>query len=195
MHTLASSNAEAIQQIAAVYIPDGSLVLDGTYGKGRFWAWEHNLNLTSLDIVGSPAQIQGDFRCLPFRDETFDACVFDPPYYGHGTQMQEDSGTSNQLPWFLRRTEPTRNLYMRGLLEASRVTKNRGIVVVKCTDGCDYHPMLPWVTGLRIGRFLDTVIRTNPSLRNWAASGNVRKKLRTCHSYFIVLQNSYYGRT
>jgi len=195
LHTLASSNAEAIQQVAAVYIPDDSLVLDCTYGRGRFWAWEHSLNLVSLDIVGNPAQIRGDFRCLPFRDETFDACIFDPPYYGHGAQTQEQFGASNQLAWFLRKTEPIRNLYMKGLLEASRVTKNHGIIVVKCTDGCDYHPMLPWITSLRIGKFLDSVIRTNPSLRNWTPNTAPRKKLRTCHSYFIVLQNAYFGRT
>lgn len=193
-YTLATTNAEALERISEVYFHPGDTILDATFGKGGFWKWDYAaFNLVTADIqpVGT---LQADFRALPFRDQTFAVGIFDPPYYGHGAQIKSQYGRSNQSVEFLRKNEPTRNLYMKGLLELSRVIRNQGIIVVKCTDGCDYLRMADWIVGLRIGKYCDTVIRTNANLRNWHSNKGTKRKLRSCHSYFLVLKNAYFGR-
>lgn len=184
--TVASTNHDAVKQICDVYVPSGSLVLDCTYGKGMFWKFEHQLNLVTLDKY-LPAQIKGDFCALPFQNRVFDAVVFDPPYYSGGGKPQQND-------WFIRKEDVmVRDLYLKGLMECSRVTKNKGIIIVKCSDGCPYDAMLPWILGLKIGTYKDVVIRINLGLRNFRTPGKIHK-LKTCHSYFIVLQNINHQR-
>jgi len=198
MWSYANNNAEAIKRISEIYIPTGSLVLDATFGKGRFWAELLDAEITVVAQDINPAlalDVCGDFRRLPFHDQVFDVGVFDPPYYGHGTAIKEQAAASasRQNVWFVNpEQEPIRNLYLKGLMELSRVVRNKGIIVVKCTNGCDYSDMPTWLRGLRIGRVVDEVVCINPAIRNW--HGGEKKKLRTAHSYFLVIQNAYYGR-
>ena len=184
--TVADKNRDAIKQICDVYVSPKSLVLDPTYGKGMFWKFEHGLNLVTSDKF-LPAQIKADFCCLPFETAKFDAVVFDPPYYA-------GEGDPKQTKYFIReKGVSVRDLYVLGLVEVSRTVKNKGIIVVKCTDGCPYYPMMPWILNLGSGKYLDVVIKINLGVKNFHPS-KVHHKLRTCHSYFIVLQNINTGR-
>lgn len=60
-----------------------------TYGKGSFWKKIDldDYRFVSMDIEPI-AQVQADIRKLPFRDESFDIAVLDPPYV-------HNSGTRN----------------------------------------------------------------------------------------------------
>jgi len=181
-----------VKQICGTYIFDGSKVLDCTFGKGMFWKFEHNLELVTLDRF-LPAQIQGDFRFLPFKDQIFDAAFFDPPYYVGAQTISKSrmmKTSSNFEPQ--KSQDNVRNLYMKGMMECSRSVKNKGIIVVKCSDGCPYYPMMSWIVDLKIGKYKDVVIRTNMAIRNFRTPGKIHK-MKTSHSYFIVLQNSYQG--
>ena len=198
MYTYAFSNSDAVQRICEVYVTQGQLVLDCTYGKGNWWKWPHSgkLQLVASDLY--PQQqgtLRATYHALPFKDAMFDAAFFDPPYYGHGSKTRGEPTASKQTGSFYgNRQEPTRNAFLRGLVELSRVVKDKGIIVTKVTDGCDYYPMVPWVVGLRIGKFVDSVILVNQALRNWTPNKTARRKLRTCHSTFVVLRNHHYGR-
>lgn len=75
------NSAACIQDIFQLHFPDVKSVVDVTYGKGRFWDWNHTLNITGCDIdPQSPATIQADYRQLPFETNSFDVLVFDPPF-------------------------------------------------------------------------------------------------------------------
>lgn len=192
-YSFAESNAEAMSRIAEVYFKQDDLILDMTFGKGTFWKEiAGQFRGVCLDIDPTiRVNVRGDFRRLPFPDETFDVTVFDPPYYGHGSSLPHDK-TRQVQEFFNESDEPTRNLYLKGLMEAGRVTKNKGLIVVKCTNGCEYTDMPTWIRGLRIGRVIDEVISVRLALRNWHPG--VKRKIRTVHSFFLVLRNSYYGR-
>lgn len=75
------SSARTIAKILRVLFPDAATVLDSTWGKGRFWDGSWTGWVVGLDISphGRP-HVLGDFTQLPFRDESFDVVIFDPPY-------------------------------------------------------------------------------------------------------------------
>jgi len=202
MYSYANSNGEAMLRIAEMYLRrPGISVLDMTFGKGRFWTelvdWD--IDLVALDIASMDGiNVRADFRRLPFPDQAFDAAVFDPPYYGHGKQYRTETlKNPKQNAWFNAAVlgEPVRNIYMKGLLEACRVVRNGGPIIVKCTNGCDYPDMPSWIRGLRIGKSLDEVVLINPAVRKFVPSPGKQKKLRTAHSIFLVIQSAYFGRS
>lgn len=78
------NNAELIADLAELGYLSGR-VLDPTYGLGRFWNQHRPDDLTAVDIDPRRGVIRADFRSLPFSDNTFNACTFDPPYKLNGT--------------------------------------------------------------------------------------------------------------
>jgi hypothetical protein len=117
-------------------------VADVTYGLGSFW---RNIDLGQYRLLKSdlapllPKAGQGfsdviaaDFRCLPYRDETFDVVVLDPPY-AHGGQTMKRSIND----CYLNNNgsgKAIRELYRGGIAEAHRVLKTKGLVMVKVGD-------------------------------------------------------------
>jgi hypothetical protein len=75
------TSAQTVAKMLRVLFPDAATVLDATWGTGRFWDGSATVRVTGLDISphGRPA-VMGDFTRLPFRDQSFDAVIFDPPY-------------------------------------------------------------------------------------------------------------------
>lgn len=78
------TNAHLLADAARLGYLDGR-VLDATYGPhGGFWKVWRPDDLTTSDRYAA-AHVAADFRVLPFRDQAFDAVVFDPPYKLSGT--------------------------------------------------------------------------------------------------------------
>lgn len=78
-----ASNAELIADGVRPlgWLPDDALVLDCTYGKGRFWTKYRPPRLVGVDLNPLKAEhVQADFVRLPFPDHCFDVVVFDPDY-------------------------------------------------------------------------------------------------------------------
>ncbi len=130
-----STNADLIADVHRLgYLNDDDVVLDPTYGLGRFWQrWRPPfLMACDLNIDRSPMVQSVDFTDLPFDDREFDAVVFDPPYKLNGTpsgKMDEDYGVDEVTRWQDRHT-----LIRRGIAEAFRVLKPGGHLLVKCQD-------------------------------------------------------------
>lgn len=196
MRTVAYSSSEGIKNISEIYFEDNFSIIDLTYGKGSFWKFPYNFKLDRNDMKVQGLEFNFDFRNIPLKDQSYDVTVFDPPYYGHGIKNKVDPTIKYGLiDNFVTLDDCIRNLYIKGLAEASRITKNNGIIIVKTTDGCDYYPMLPFILNLRIGKFLDQVIVVNNNIENFHQSKDKKKsKLRTVHSNLIVLRNSYFAR-
>lgn len=60
---------------------DTMTLLDPTYGDGKWWAEYVPPNLVYHTRRTHP---EWDFRSMPYGADTFDGCVFDPPYCGKG---------------------------------------------------------------------------------------------------------------
>jgi tRNA G10 N-methylase Trm11 len=119
-----------LAEVARLGYLDG-VVVDPTYGRGRWWTIfkpdpliAHDLN--TLDGV--------DFRNLPEADESVDAVAFDPPYKLNGTPSLGDFDNAYGLdvgyvPWQKRH-----RLIRLGIIECARILKRGGRLLLKCQD-------------------------------------------------------------
>jgi hypothetical protein len=127
-------NGPLIAQAAKLWIQDDDIVLDVTYGRGRFWTEFKPTNLITHDIA-----LDGvDFRALPEPDESVDVVVFDPPYVsigGRTTSTIEDFNARYGLTDAPKSPLETSDLMAGGIREAGRVLVPRtGRLMVKVSD-------------------------------------------------------------
>lgn len=125
------TNARAIADLASLGLI-GASVLDMTHNQGRFWRMWQPETLVRMDLDEKMRiDVQADARRLPFRCESFDTVVFDPPYKlnGAGGSCSEDVGYGVADGWTDRSP-----LYRAGLAEALRVVRQKGTIVVKFQD-------------------------------------------------------------
>lgn len=130
-------NAGMIANVARLYIPDGAVVIDATWGRGNFWTRTDTsrFRLVGSDLASEHARILADFRSLPFRSESADVMVLDPPYILRPEsgrfidQRYRNSETTEGLTY-----EGILGLYRGGLAEAARVLRRGGTCWVKCQD-------------------------------------------------------------
>ena len=134
-----ATNDEVFPDVLKLFVAEGSLVADVTYGKGVFWK---NIPPGAYDVRATDLRDRVDCRKLPYGDATFDCVVFDPPY------MHTPGGTAHQNHqnfehyYYNNRTEngakkyheAVLDLYFKGAAEAYRVLKPKGIYIVKCQD-------------------------------------------------------------
>lgn len=123
-------NGEMIADVARLGYIDG-LVLDCTYGLGRFWTEfiPDLLTGTDINLERSPLGIPIDFTDMPFENQSYDTVVYDPPYRLSGTpDRNEDSDYGiEQMDW-----QERYDLLLTGLVECCRVAKKR--ILAKCMD-------------------------------------------------------------
>lgn len=126
-------NGPLIAAAAVLWIQPDDAVLDVTYGRGLFWTEYRPANLTTHDI-----EMDGvDFRRLPEPDSTFDVVAFDPPYIAQGgreTSTMPDFMDRYGLVDVPKTTRELDLLIWGGMVEAKRVLKSGGRLLVKCMD-------------------------------------------------------------
>lgn len=75
------NSAACIQDIFQLHFSEAESVADVTYGAGRFWKWDHGLNIVGLDLAPNRgAAIGADYRHIPLQDKSIDVLVYDPPF-------------------------------------------------------------------------------------------------------------------
>jgi hypothetical protein len=125
------TNADMILAVVELgYIQPHDDVIDLTYGRGKWWTKYKPGSLAHSETW--------DFTALPYGlDAIFDVAVFDPPYVSTGGRK------TSTIPDFNDRygtaTTPknpylTHEKNMRGLKNAMRVTKPKGLILYKCMD-------------------------------------------------------------
>lgn len=129
------SNAHLIADVAALgYLRDDWLTLDSTYGRGAFWTLYRPHRLVSGDMSKGQPDVRFDYRHLPFADCTFDAVVYDPPFKLNGTS----SKTSDVDERYGVEEADTRENRLASILSGAedniRVTKHKGMFLVKCQN-------------------------------------------------------------
>lgn len=196
LSVVSGDNGTLIAQAAKLWIKPTDRVADVTYGKGNFWTEFRPRKLVTHDIA-----IDGvDFRNLPYRRNSFDVIVLDPPYVSKGgrdTATIDEMDAAYGMYEAPRTPEEVDSLMWAGLAEAKRVLRPGGRIFVKCMDYISsqkYHPMHFTVFGqARLTGFdlLDMFIFTRkksgpqPKLN---PDGTTRRQVHShrAHSYLMI---------
>ena len=215
------SNDVVFPSVLKLYVPEGSKIADVTYGKGIFWKnvdrAKYRLSASDLKKHGLPRECTAgvDSRRLPYKDESFDAIVFDPPYMhtpggtvhnGHQNFEEYYSNNAEQDATILKEIweetngkppkyhEAVIDLYYRSAKEAWRVLRETGVYIVKCADEvCTNTQRLTHVEIINelqgygfIVEDLFVVVRTNkPGVSRLK---DKQYHARKNHSYFLVFR-------
>lgn len=141
----AGDNSEIFPKILELHLPKGSVVADVTFWKGVFWR-----NIADDAYVLKPTDLKTGIDCrhLPHASGTIDCVVLDPPYM-EGLFRQDESfageGTHDAFrDHYSNGTRPANlekkwhdsvlELYVQAAVEAQRVLKAKGLLIVKCQD-------------------------------------------------------------
>ena len=179
------TNADLIPHIFSLYVPRGSTVADVTYGRGVFWS---KIDKEEYKVLESDLLTGVDFRSLPYESSSVDCVILDPPYMHGGSTIKESLNKCY-------RNDNTSHasvirLYARGVLEACRVLRKNGIIILKSQDeiesGKQRFSHIELITLLRdfgyeILDLFCLVQNHAPLLRE-----KVQKHARKNHSYAIV---------
>src|ERR1700730_15293036 len=79
-------NGDLFLNILSLYVPEGSVVADVTFGKGVFWK---NVDTSKYVLKASDLKDGTDFRDLPYEDGSIHALVLDPPYMHDGKTVHQ----------------------------------------------------------------------------------------------------------
>lgn len=203
MSAFVSGNAEVFSEILSLHVPEGVTVADVTWGKGVFWK---NVPEGKYEVLATDLKTGIDCRNLPYDDGSIDCVVLDPPYMeglfrrskehlaGAGTYAafrehysNGDAAETNAPKWHAA----VLDLYFAAGVEAFRVLKEQGILIVKCQDEVSANRQnLTHVEIIneyeRLGFYtkdLFVVVRQNkPSISRLKKQVHARKN----HSYFLV---------
>jgi hypothetical protein len=200
------TNAEVFPNILALYVAPKSKIADVTYGKGVFWK---NIPTKSFTLLKSDIKRGVDARALPYGNGSIDCVVFDPPYMhtpggtAHSTHTPfekhyRNNGSGSQTE--SKYHEAVLDLYRKGGLEAYRVLRERGVLIVKCQDEvCANRQRFTHVEIMQmyeevgyIAEDLFVIIRNNrPGVSRMVRQVHARKN----HSYFLVFWKRSSGKT
>lgn len=197
-----AGNAEVFPEVLALYVPDGAIVADVTFGKGVFW---QKVEPGRYAVKATDLQTGVDCRALPYPDASVDCVVLDPPYmeglFRKSKSHLAGSGTHGAFREHYSNGETTDDgpkwhdavldLYFRAGREAHRVLKPEGVLIVKCQDEVSANRQR--LTHVEIineydgygfyAKDLFVVVRVNrPGVSRLKKQVHARKN----HSYFVV---------
>jgi DNA modification methylase len=183
------TNADLFAAIMSLHASEGSVVADVTYGRGVFWK---NIPDGLYTLLKSDIQDGVDFSDLPYEDSSIDILVLDPPYMHGGLTVKESINKcyKNQNTSH----ESVVRLYAYGILEAARVLKKGGKIIVKTQDeiesGRQKHTHIELTQMLEMFgfRILDTFVliqETTPAMRE-----KYQLSARKNHSFALVAKFS-----
>jgi len=122
------SNSGLIKNVTDLYFIKGDRIADVTWGKGVFWK---EVDKSKYEIVGSDLKTGIDFRYLPYKDNSFNHSVLDPPY-ARITNLKGMVECYNTTRFTTH--EDIIQLYKDGLKELVRITQPGGFILCKCQD-------------------------------------------------------------
>ncbi len=103
-------------------------ILDLSAGQSAVWFGDRPSGVVAVDRRHCTANVLADTRALPFRDDSFDLAVFDPPHTNCGPngQMSARYGHSTMAE--------IRNLILETGREAARCRRAGGLLALKWSD-------------------------------------------------------------
>jgi len=139
------TNDKVFQRILTFYVRPPAKILDCTCGPKYFWRnWQNNKLDGRYEVVFSDIRklvhIQADFFNLPFKDNTFDCIVFDPPYQDRWRFNLEKVKRPGRLylenPYMLSEGYECFTPQQLELVKTEfyRVLRTQGILIMKLAD-------------------------------------------------------------
>jgi len=120
-----------------LFAKNNDKIIDMTWGKGVFWKNVDcsNYQLIKNDIDINRGDIHFDFRNTPYKDESFDMVILDPPYASRSSNKDSFVGSLyNNANHHLDTVEDVLKFYLEGMTESFRLLKKNGYLMVKCMD-------------------------------------------------------------
>lgn len=197
------SNADLIAEVARLWIKDDDLVIDLTYGLGKWWSKFRPQELVTNDLdPRRDTDYHFDFTDLPWaiRAPVFDVVAFDPPYIALGGRTTstlhktQGIGMNDRYALYGAPKSPKEQVRQNnlGILNASALLKKDGRLLFKCMDYISsgkYHHCLGWYVayaercGLRVEDLFIHHSGTGPMPK-----GRRQVHSRRSHSYLVVFQ-------
>jgi len=177
-------------------------ILDATSNTGKMWKGCSYAPAVRMDIDPTFApDVVGDFRAMPFENESFDLIVFDPPHLPVAAASPNSSGIWRERYGITsdsgrgRDGDSVSGQFSPFLSEAKRVLCAEGIVLAKLADIIHNHRyqwhLVDFVCAARSAGLTpcDLLIKRDPSGGSLKSSKwqNVRH-LKRSHSYFVVVR-------
>ena len=195
-------NAPVFADILHLHVPKGARVADVTYGKGAFWK---EIEPGDYTLLSSDLKTGVDCRKLPYEGGSIDAVVLDPPYMEGFFRRAESqlAGSGSHAAFRERYASPAVqstgpkyhaavvSLYIEAAMEAKRVLRRGGTLIVKCQDEVSANRQhLTHVELVNAYAEMDfyakdlfVLVRTNrPGVSRMKRQVHARKN----HSYFLV---------
>ncbi len=208
MSAFVDGNENVFPHILDLHVPRGARIADVTWGRGVFWK---NVPKHQYEVLGTDIAMGVDCRKLPYDPGSLDCVVLDPPYmegfyrkhdshkagsgshsglaqaYSNGDEVNSDTENTGTKKWHAAVTD----MYFKASIEAYRVLKRKGVLIVKCQD--EVSAGKQWLTHVEIinelekmgfySKDLFIVMRTNkPAVSRLIKQVHARKN----HSYFLV---------
>jgi hypothetical protein len=127
-------NGDLIKAVCSLYLQPGDKIADLTFGRGVFWNKvdeDIKSRVTGSDILTVPERPY-DFRSTPYKRDSFDVAVLDPPYIHSPGAHVTDSRYQNAATTGGFLHKDIRRLYVEGMVECTRIAKRH--VWVKTKD-------------------------------------------------------------
>lgn len=189
-------NAVQLKDILALYVLPGQTIYDVTWGQGAMW---NGIDVLKYRIFASDKRTDlstpegvrftpADFTALMYPECSADALILDPPYMAgkktHAALAEAYANDNESHDAVIR-------LYMGGLLEAWRVLRLGGRVIVKCQDemsgGFQQFSHCELISILKMMGFevLDLFVLVNENGKLMSCHA-FQRTARKNHSYWIV---------
>ena len=181
------NNSDIFPDILKLYSNDNDTIVDITYGKGVFWK---NVDISKYNFHPSDILTGIDYNNLPYKNNSVNIVVFDPPYMGHNGGNNYNVARNYQVDIPKYHKDYIQRLYFKGIIEARRILKKNGYLILKCQDEIqsgkqrmNHITIIEYCTsnGYRVEDLFVVVQKNTPIIRH-----NYQLHARKNHSYFIV---------
>lgn len=201
LNTVCYSNDEGFARIIKLYARDGDTIVDPTYGNGVFWK---QIDKSKYNVLATDLKTDNiNLIDLPYKNDSIDLIVIDIPYryFPVKSKKQDDieghgkvSDLYNLKDSSLKNNQAVLNLYHKGMIEAKRILKKGGFLVIKCQDTVqdgkniwNHTILMQEAEKLDFAcRDLLIIVTKSPTKTRW----DKQRHLRKAHSYFLVFRKN-----
>ena len=214
LETIRKGNtAQCVADIFEIHFPTAKTVLDCTAGAMRFWKWDHDLEITGIDIdppIDDSRITVADYRNIPFETASFDVMTFDPPFlFSRGIQavngskrffMGAEAGNYESRRWSKEQITMPKNpaellqqyrriFEQRHIAKQGLICKGQNLVTGANRDYWSYNVM-KLAEEVGMGLPTDILIQHSPAHRMADPRWKVQRKFRTAECYYLIYHHA-----